>query len=848
MKPKLETISLLVSLSFFSVPLFAASFCSDSHTSKGISGNNIDDSMTLTSSDCYEISSGLDNGVPYNAVGNNFTLEGGSKLSVVGELNTATVESDAYVRISKYASIASNGYTEGAKATATNVTLEKGGHIEVMNGGVLKDSFLSGTVYVVKNAIAGESQHNTVLNGGVLSIYNEGVSFNTIVEQDGVESISAKGVSSGATINSGGRQSVYSEGVSEGATVNDGGFQSIYNQGISKDAIVNSGGKQQLNNSGFSEGTVVNQGGIQYIIDDSVSTNAIINGGSQTVFQSNSEKAPGIAKDTVIKNGGEQIVQDGGQAINSVLSDTAQQYVYKDSSATNTTLNDNSMSWVAVGAKLLGTTTVNQQANVQLTTGAFAEDIILSDPESTLFVVTGNTDNAASIGTLSGQGQVRFAAPNITGYSHLVINNLSGNQTFFMRTAIAEGQGDYVTIHKGSGNHALNVQDSGAEITRPEESRLDLVTDESSKAQFHLKNISGTNINAVDGGTYMYSLYQRDEKGNKIWYLAAQEDDETEPEKPVVPPKPPVVPDNKTTPSTDAVLSMAASPQLIFNNELDNLRFRRGELQNNQTDSSAWIRLTGDKTNVGSNYTHFKLKQAGFELGADKLFELKNSKLWVGVFSGYNDVKLKHQRGGESNIDSITVGGYATLFWDNGLYVDNVVKYNHFNNELRAISTNFSQISGDYSQNAYGASSEVGYSFNLPNAFWTEPYMRLSYMRADSKSIHLNNNMQAKLNAQQSLQSELGLHAGKNFTLSNQAVITPYATLAWQHEFISNNDVIINERNTFNTNFSGNTLKVGGGLTVTLTSSIQAYAELDYRKSSKVESPLHGNLGVKFNF
>ena len=39
-----------------------------------------------------------------------------------------------------------------------------------------------------------------------------------------------------------------------------------------------------------------------------------------------------------------------------------------------------------------------------------------------------------------------------------------------------------------------------------------------------------------------------------------------------------------------------------------------------------------------------------------------------------------------------------------------------------------------------------------------------SYMRADSKSVHLNNNMQAKLDAQQSLQSELGLHAGKDFT------------------------------------------------------------------------------------
>ena len=120
-------------------------------------------------------------------------------------------------------------------------------------------------------------------------------------------------------------------------------------------------------------------------------------------------------------------------------------------------------------------------------------------------------------------------------YSHLIIENLSGSQTFYMNTAIAEQQGDYLTIRNSSGDHALNIQDSGVEITRPDESRLDLITDESSNAQFRLSALDGTNIDAVDGGTYMYSLYQRDEQDGKIWYLAAQKDEPGEPEKPVPP-------------------------------------------------------------------------------------------------------------------------------------------------------------------------------------------------------------------------------------------------------------------------------------------------------------------------
>ncbi len=845
MKPKKKILHLaILSVIFTTAPslVMAETFCGD----RGSITYGGSSTLTgeLTADQCYEVgASVIGDPADYIGIAKELTLLSGSKLSVLGLFEDSRVQGGAEAWIGKNTNIAVDGYHTGFPATGSRIDIQSGGLIRVLDGGTLKDSVLNGgTVYVSNTGTAddpGQSENNTVNSGGKLFIY-------------------LGGESTGTQVNDGGYEYVQQDGKSLDTVVNNSGAQMLKSGGFADSTIINDGGLQQLHGKGFADNTLVNAGARQYVVDDSKVTNTTVDGGQQYIFRQNTTAAAGIAEVNRIKNGGAQIIKGGGQAINNKLYDTAVQRIYEASSATDTTLSDRAKSWLAAGAQLLGVTTVNQQSQVQLTAGAedrlaadagaYAENIILSGTDSTLLVITGDTGNTAFTGSLSGQGQVRFVAPVNAGYSHLTIDNLSGSQTFYMNTAIAEQQGDYLTIRNGSGDHALNIQDSGAEITRPDESRLDVITDESSNAQFRLSALDGTNINAVDGGTYMYSLYQRDEQNGKIWYLAAQKDDNTgepgEPEKPV----PPVVPDNKTTPSTDAVLSMSAAPQLIFNHELDNLRFRRGELRDNQGDAGVWVRLTGDRTRAGTGHTHFKLNQAGFELGADKSVPLENGKLWLGVFTGYNDVKLKHQRGGESSIDSVTAGGYATWFSDNGWYLDGVLKYNHFNNELRAVSTNRSSIRGDYSQNAYGASAEAGYSFDLPDAFRIEPYARLSYMRADSKSVHLNNNMQAKLNAQQSLQSELGLHAGKDFTLNNQVIITPYATLAWQHEFISNNDVTINQRNTFDTDFSGDSLKAGGGLTVRFTPQIQAYAEIDYRKGDKTESPVHGNIGVRYNF
>lgn len=677
--------------------------------------------------DCYEM--WANPSVPGEAAtAHDMDLYEGSKLSVLGYFKDSTVHSGAEVWIGKTTQIYSDGYLATVPALGSNIKIETGGLIRVLDGGTLENSFL---------------------NGGMVYISNTG-------------------------------------------KVNDPG-KSINN-------TVNQGGKLYVYQGGKSEGSIINQGGIEYVSTIGKSVGAIINSGAQIIYNM------GIAEDVTINSG---------------------------------------YSWAQANGKVLGQTNINNDGKLYLdaaygTTGAYAESVNLNDKKSSLVVMAGlNDTDYVQVDHLSGNGQVWFQTSKDqhtgeTVFSNLNIKDLSGNQHFHFNTSIADGRGDYLTIQNGTGQHKVSVADSGAEITNPLDKNLDLITDVSKGADFELASISGLNINAVDGGTYLYELKNRDDANGQIWYLTSKLDDHG---------------NEITTPGVDAVLSVSSAALFAFNNELNNLRFRKGTLKDNEGAAGIWTRATGTKNNVSTGLTHFELEQWGTEFGIDRQVEInKDAKAFVGGFASYGNADIKHARGGTSNLDSYSVGLYGTYFHNNGLYVDGTLKYNRFSNDLSARSTNGQSISGDFNQNVWGGAVESGFNTRFKNDMWVEPFIRLSYVQAQAKTVTLNNEMKADISSQKSLASEVGIHLGKDFIVSNNSQISPYIKAAWGHEFIDNNDVFINDINKFETNFSGDVMKYGLGLNVQVNKTLSAFSEMNYAKGSKVETPMHANLGIRYNF
>ncbi|MGF7156710.1 BafA family autotransporter [Bartonella heixiaziensis] len=303
-----------------------------------------------------------------------------------------------------------------------------------------------------------------------------------------------------------------------------------------------------------------------------------------------------------------------------------------------------------------------------------------------------------------------------------------------------------------------------------------------------------------------------------------------------------------TTPSTDAVLSLSVAPQLVFHNELQTVRAGRGILDRNKKNAALWTYAIKSKENIATGHTDFKLEQTGITLGISGLSELMSGEFYIGGFGSYDQAHVAHARGGVSGINTYSIGAYATYFDHSGVYLDGVLKYNHYQNNLKAVSTNGIDIEGKYNQWALGASFEAGYCFEVTQSGWMQPYAQFTWLQAAGKEIKLSNKMIGNISPSISLRSEVGLSLGYEFGSEMYASSQAYITASWIRESKDNNYTTINKLHKFTTDLSGNAGKLGVGLSSLVSEKLKLYAEAHYIKGSKVKQSLQGILGVRYSF
>ncbi|WP_208442227.1 BafA family autotransporter, partial [Bartonella raoultii] len=178
-----------------------------------------------------------------------------------------------------------------------------------------------------------------------------------------------------------------------------------------------------------------------------------------------------------------------------------------------------------------------------------------------------------------------------------------------------------------------------------------------------------------------------------------------------------------TTPSTDAVLSMSVAPAIVFHNEMQSVRAGRGGiLDKSKKNTALWGYAIKAKESIATEHIDFKLDHTGIVLGINGLSEWENGEFYIGGFGSYDHARIAHARGGTSGINSYGIGAYVTYLDYSGWYLDALLKYNHYQNRLKAVSTNGSGIEGSYKQWAVGTSFEAGYRLQTSKSSWLQPY------------------------------------------------------------------------------------------------------------------------------
>ncbi|WP_208433478.1 BafA family autotransporter [Bartonella doshiae] len=308
------------------------------------------------------------------------------------------------------------------------------------------------------------------------------------------------------------------------------------------------------------------------------------------------------------------------------------------------------------------------------------------------------------------------------------------------------------------------------------------------------------------------------------------------------------VSDFLTTPSTDAILSISVTPGLIFHNELQTARVGRKILDRNKKSSALWTYAIKSKESITTDHIDFKLEQTGIVLGISGLTEFTGGDFYIGGFGSYDQARVAHARGGTSSINIYGIGAYATYFDYNGWYLDSILKYNRYQNSLKAVSTNGLDIEGNYHQWVVGTSFEAGYRFKTWQNGWMQPYGQLTWLQVEGKKIALSNGMIGDIDRSTSLRSEVGVSLGYELGFGMDVSSMAYITAAWVRENRKGNHVTINEQHKFTTDLSGNVGKLGIGLSSFVSDKLKFYAQAHYLQGHKTKQSLQGIVGLRYSF
>ena len=354
-----------------------------------------------------------------------------------------------------------------------------------------------------------------------------------------------------------------------------------------------------------------------------------------------------------------------------------------------------------------------------------------------------------------------YATLTITG-------NLTGSGTFNLNTNIAENKSDKIVVQgTAEGNHKIGVTNQGANVAN---GKVTLVETNGGNAAFSLTNPN----NRVDLGAYQYFLTK---EGNN-WVLANSKNAVTPtspaapvtpvtPNKPVVTPSNPVVPP-ATLPSTpllsdlaNAQVSLRQAQLLLVEDDLSGIHQRLGEVKNGEK-GNVWVRNVNSRQKLAalstgeSETSGFKQNVHSLQVGADAAV---TDNLRVGGFVGRSQANVDFNGDyGDGKVRSNSVGLYAAYLADNGIYVDNIVKYSRLH------------ANSDYTEkrhyNAYTISSELGKRFSLANDWTITPQAQLAWTHISS---------QENEDSLSSVYSRIGLRVAKGFALSNGWNLQPYA-------------------------------------------------------------------------
>lgn len=489
---------------------------------------------------------------------------------------------------------------------------------------------------------------------------------------------------------------------------------------------------------------------------------------------------------------------------------------------------------------------------------------------SSQWVLNGSSDLQSL--NVSPGANILFNARFFTLHRTLTIGSLSGTGGIFgMNIDLARQVGDLIDITGTSaGSHQLNFIDVGIRADLRRNAALLVVQTADGVAGF-----SGM----TEGAAFKYYVVHGN--GSTLtpnphdWYLIREDQitlDQVERRAglPLGSVNTPVGVStaNALTNAANAAIGTYAGGIPLFYADMDTLSQRLGELRLLEAQSRSmepdgkgvnvspilqestigtWVRGFGNGMQINDQVSRsFDQTVGGFQLGADKRFSAFNGDLYLGGFLGYTNASRDFLDGSVGSSNAISLGAYATWFNPRGWYADLVLKYSQIWNYFNAPSSIGGISSADYTVPSLGGSLEVGKRFDF-GKFFLEPEAQLAGVWMAGKDYSVSNGLTVGSTDQYSLRGRLGLRGGIDFSFSNGVILEPYIKVSVVHEFLTGDQIALNE-SPFDPTISGTLVDAGAGIAARLNQSVYLYAEYDYANGDKIREPWAVSAGVRWQW
>lgn len=288
----------------------------------------------------------------------------------------------------------------------------------------------------------------------------------------------------------------------------------------------------------------------------------------------------------------------------------------------------------------------------------------------------------------------------------------------------------------------------------------------------------------------------------------------------------------------DAFASVTTLSAVQWRHEMNDLTKRMGELRDNPGAVGGWVRLYGSEMEYGNQ--NVTAKNTSVQIGSD--YQIGDWKLG-GAFT-YTDGKASYDLG-EADNKSFAVALYGTWMADNGLFLDLIGKYGRISNDFR-----LNGMDGEFDNNAYSVSAELGWRFDPCSYGFIEPQVELTYGRIEGDTFTTKNAAQVSQDDFDSLIGRVGVRFGVKFPKDRGDL---YLRVSGAHDFQGENKADVRAvngaaRQKLSEDLGGSWVETALGGNFRLSDATNVYVDLERTTGAKVEENWRWNLGIRTEF